>query len=863
MEVERERIRLKDNPKLISPPSVDPAWQCGTAVVVRGFIGDAKLDIEVAGSIVVTGFAAGFPQPNGALVPLPAALVAGQKIRARQKFGGATSAWSTPITTLDHTVEFPAGPPRPQINPEPLYKCGTRTGVANLLAGCDAWITADAVEAGRVKGASTHQGINIAPPYGLGQSVVAWASLCKDPSPPSETKITQPPPSPLPAPGFLPVYADGQQLTVTGVVNGAVLTLSRNGIVQFSFSSWGYQHLVTLNPPFSAGESLSVSQRLCPGDPSSGDGTTTVQPCSALPAPGVEPVQAGDTMVMLSSFVAGARIQVYVNGIKTGDGGGPVVNLSAPVSGGDTVDVLQMLGTCVSRFVQRLMAICIAPPIGFDPSALDLFPVGTTSYDAGPVTVTSGNSQHIAGTIYYPADADGNGAAFNTRRAALGRVPIAVLVHGRHGGTASHLGYDYLQRQLARMGIIAASVDCNASDSWGGWADNIRDRADLVIASIAHLQTLDAGGDPQFGGRIDFSRLALMGHSRGGDAVVLTPEIIALPGVTIGGVISLGPVNSGASTGKPQGYAYMAILPAYDGDVVDLNGAQFYDAADPGPFKSQLFVHHANHNYFNREWLNDDTNGGLALMARSEHERILSVYGCAFFRAVLLGHATLGFLDGTLRPPGVLTGNVQLSFKKRDQVTVDDHEDGNGITINSMASPTTQSAGLVADEHPFRQGATGRFNDSFFGNTVGMVAQSKERAATFRSQLRKPVDVRKRQVWIRSAEVYNGTSVPTGNTGFLLGLEDDQGAVAWVDSDGVGGLPRPQDRRAFDLANPRYHTDKTKTMVKTLRFPGSCFVSPPKSRRPFDPRRVVAVRLRLDRMDKRALAFDDLQIVAV
>ena len=121
--------------------------------------------------------------------------------------------------------------------------------------------------------------------------------------------------------------------------------------------------------------------------------------------------------------------------------------------------------------------------------------------------MTSGHSQHIAGTIYYPADADGAKTPFNKRLGKLGRVPIAVLVHGRHGGTTSHLGYDYFQQQLARMGIIAASVDCNASDQWGGWADNIRDRADLVIASIAHLQSLDAGGDPIFGGRIDFTRL--------------------------------------------------------------------------------------------------------------------------------------------------------------------------------------------------------------------------------------------------------------------------------------------------------------------------------------------------------------------
>lgn len=97
MEVERDRLKLRDDPKVISQPWLDPVWQCGTAVLVRGFIANAKLDVQVDGTTVVGGFAAGFPLPNGALVPLPAPLVAGQQVRARQKFGGATSAWSQPV----------------------------------------------------------------------------------------------------------------------------------------------------------------------------------------------------------------------------------------------------------------------------------------------------------------------------------------------------------------------------------------------------------------------------------------------------------------------------------------------------------------------------------------------------------------------------------------------------------------------------------------------------------------------------------------------------------------------------------------------------------------------------------------------
>jgi len=102
--------------------------------------------------------------------------------------------------------------------------------------------------------------------------------------------------------------------------------------------------------------------------------------------------------------------------------------------------------------------------------------------------------------------------------------------------------------------------------------------------------------------------------------------------------------------------------------------------------------------------------------------------------------------------------------------------------------------------------------------------------------------------------------VPPGATGFLLGLEDINGVVAWVNSDGVGGLPRPLDRRAWDLTQ-WYATDKTKTMLKTLRFPIACFRSTRVPRKQFNAAKVRAVLLRLSRADKRALAFDDLQLV--
>ena len=853
-EVDRKRLKLKNDPKLLSPPIVvAPLYQCATSVTVVAFVPHAKVKVEIAGSIVAS-VTVEFPLPDGVTIPLPSALVAGQTVRARQSTASAQSGWSAGVVVGDHTNDFPAGPPRPEINPAPVFECGSRTGVSNLLTGGEVWITADGTEVGRAKGCKEHQGVNVTPDYGLGQHVRAFFELCKDPSPPSMEHVTIDPPSPLSAPGFDPIFAGGEQLRITNIVNGARVNLSRDGVNQGTFRCWGDALLVGLNPVFASGETFQASQTMCPDDPASVTGTTTVQPCSNLPAPVVGPVQAGDDRITLVKLVPGAVISVYLNGTQVGKGGGPVVLLTKKVADGDTLHVVQDLAGCKGQKAQEVKVLCIDPPVTYDPAGLNLFPVGNLDY------AESG----VKGSVYYPAEDDGNGQPFHMRWAKLGGAPIVFMAHGNHykfrdpnnptdedclshAGWVeipNHKGYDYFQKQLARMGIIAVSVDCNATNCIDYGPGNIEDRADLIIDSIKHFQSFNGDSSSLFFKTIDFGLTGLMGHSRGGDAVVLVPEVIAVPGVTIKSVIALAPTDTGAATGKPKGHAFMTILPAGDGDVRSNDGAKFYDQAVPGPFKSQLYVHFANHNFFNREWPHDD-GVGAPVMSRSDHERVLSAYGCAIFRATLLGHATTGFLSKHQLPANAPTHSVHLSFEREKVLTVDNHEDGNGIGKNTLNQPTTQAPANTADEFAFRQGG-GSFNGTFFGNSTGMVIKPGKPNREFRSPLAKKTNVTKSEIWIRVAEVSGGGSVPAGATGFQLGLEDKAGVVAWVDCDEVGGLSRPYER-----------TDVTKTMLETLRFRPACFVSP----RKFGLKGIQAILLRCNRRDDRALAFDDLQIV--
>jgi hypothetical protein len=261
----------------------------------------------------------------------------------------------------------------------------------------------------------------------------------------------------------------------------------------------------------------------------------------------------------------------------------------------------------------------------------------------------------------------------------------------------------------------------------------------------------------------------------------------------------------------------------------------------PGPFTSQVYVHSANHNFFNRQWAFDD--GVTPVFARTTHERILDVYGSALFRGTLLGDSSSTYLLGTVKPAEVPTHAIDLAYQVEKADTVDDHDDGNGIGTNSLGLTTSAGGGAVADEYPFDQ-VSAAYNSSFFGLTVGMVLHSKEQGGDFRSEVGE-ADLRKRQVWVRSAEVVEGAVASTG-VSFDLGLEDVNGTVGWIASPSVGGVPRPFQRPG-----------QSKTMLSTLRFDPRCI----RRRTRLDLRRIVAIHLRSTTGDDRALAIDDLQLV--
>ena len=271
---------------------------------------------------------------------------AGSVVRARQTATG-TSGWSAPATVGTIPWNIPAGPPRPQSIQRLSLSAGRGpvSEPAPWLGRVDPAVAGAAASRMRSGARCCRLRRERCAGPRPGRARCCAVGVCRPE--PAGTHVTVPP-----RPHRCrrsTGYEGGTRIVVRDIVNGARFTIERGGVVQGTWSGWGGRSYIDLPPAFSAGETLKVTQRMCPGDPPSPPGTTVIEPCSALPAPTAEPIEDGDTQVVLTSWAAGASIKVYRNFVKVGEGGPPVVALTQTIQHGDTVHIRESVGTCGNR----------------------------------------------------------------------------------------------------------------------------------------------------------------------------------------------------------------------------------------------------------------------------------------------------------------------------------------------------------------------------------------------------------------------------------------------------------------------------------------------------------------------------------
>jgi hypothetical protein len=134
------------------------------------------------------------------------------------------------------------------------------------------------------------------------------------------------------------------------------------------------------------------------------------------------------------------------------------------------------------------------------------------------------------GWMRYPMDAM---SPFATKT-----YPVVIFLHGAHSSAdPSYKGYDYLAEHLATHGYVVLSIDANAINALMPGTSTRADpssqtRAQLMLGTLDRLRQVNEQGhiNPDrtpgaldvLKGKLDFSRIGIMGHSRGGQGVANT-----------------------------------------------------------------------------------------------------------------------------------------------------------------------------------------------------------------------------------------------------------------------------------------------------------------------------------------------------
>ena len=396
-----------------------------------------------------------------------------------------------------------------------------------------------------------------------------------------------------------------------------------------------------------------------------------------------------------------------------------------------------------------------------DPGSVGPYPVGQVELNepngisgiTDPAGVT-GPTQNVTlawARIMYPAVTAGTGTAVNTTKP---KYPVALFLHGRHvncdndgsgpglsgvmsstcavaNRIPSHEGYNYIMERLASQGIFSISISAHEiQPGLGIWDYNTRGR--LVLKFLDKLRSWSTAGTDPFGGifngKLDLTKVALSGHSRGGEGVVAAQVLNATwPSPhSIVAVNTIAPTDQNGTHYLMTNGAYFLLIGARDGDLWNMQGFRTYDRAYPEGAavrrpKMISWAYRANHNYFNTIWTDAaalgspnpwagamDDSGGLPEMSAADQRSVGLTTIAAFFRWQLQGiDPYKEIFTGRVDPPSIPNDLVYWTYQDADRKAADDFEQSPlDPATNRMGGSVTAPGFTTFAEQLFNNGSS-------------------------------------------------------------------------------------------------------------------------------------------------------------
>ncbi|MEJ2512781.1 MAG: hypothetical protein P8Y72_14450 [Anaerolineales bacterium] len=309
-----------------------------------------------------------------------------------------------------------------------------------------------------------------------------------------------------------------------------------------------------------------------------------------------------------------------------------------------------------------------------------------------------------------------------------GPFPLVLLVHGNHSMVEkSEMGYAYLGELLASRGYILVSVDENFLNGgfWGRASGENDARAWLLLQHLKVWEDWNEDPNSPFYQQVDLSRIALIGHSRGGEAVALATTFNNLSrypnnakilwdfGFNIRSVVALAPVDEQwlpADHSNPLiDINYLVLQGSHDGDVYYFDGIQQYNRTNfsgtaPDVFKAAVYIYRANHGQFNSLWGSKDKTGiagqflnTKALMSEAEQQQIAKLYISAFLEDTLKDKTAYREIFKDYRSAGdwlPQTGYIN-QYEDNGGKYISDFEEDVDVTTNSLEGGRVDGYGLT------------------------------------------------------------------------------------------------------------------------------------------------------------------------
>lgn len=419
----------------------------------------------------------------------------------------------------------------------------------------------------------------------------------------------------------------------------------------------------------------------------------------------------------------------------------------------------------------------------------------------------------LNGTVWYPKEE--------------GKYPLVMIVHGNHAmEDYSDSGYAYLGELLASQGFIAVSVDENfLNGSWSGSMGNENDaRAWMLLKHLEVFEKWNQSIDNVFYEKVDMENIALIGHSRGGEAVAtaatfnkldLYPndaDIVFDFGFNIVSVVAIAPTDGqykpGGKLTPLENVNYLVLQGSQDGDISSFYGDLQYDRVaftdDKEYFKSSLYIEGANHGQFNTTWGNIDIGGpsGLFLNVKpmiggEEQRKIAKIYISSFLQNTLYNKSDyIKLFQNHNYGQKILPKTKYISkFEDSNYSVIANFEEDVDITTGTLSGVKLKGerfrfwrekdAPLRNEDEKNNSGVFLRWK-----NTYGIETKNKKSFATYKVKL--PKDLSKKE--LNKSSILNfsladtGFSENIGNIDLTIEVKDKNGLVSEVALSEVGAL---------------------------------------------------------------------------